>query len=97
MTTALHAGAKPAWLEQQTGVQYETLRRHYGRWMAGEVESELQRFAAFDPTLFGAEVPQVLPRQKRAVTGGVQLPNFPRDTKCERGDLNPHGFNPTGS
>ena len=91
VTTALHAGAKPAWLEQQTGVRYETLRRHYGRWMAGEVESELRRFAAFDPTLFGAEAPKVLPRRKIGVTAGVQVPDFVKVMECERGDLNPHG------
>ena len=89
MTTALHAGAKPAWLEQQTGVRYETLRRHYGRWMAGEVESELERFAAFDPTLFGAAAPKVLPAKIRAVTLGTQALDIAAIAKCERGDLNP--------
>ena len=97
VTTALHAGAKPGWLEQQTGVRYETLRRHYARWMAGEVESELERFAAFDPTLFGSKSSQVLPREILPVTRGRQLPNIAAISKCERGDLNPHGFYPTGS
>ena len=97
VTTALLAGAKPAWLEQQTGVRYETLRRHYGRWMRGEVESELRQFAALEPTLFGAAEPEVLPRPARAVTGGVQLPDLAAIVKCERGDLNPHGCYPTGS
>jgi integrase len=91
VTTALHAGAKPAWLEQQTGVRYETLRRHYGRWMAAEVDSELQRFAAFDPTLFGTAEAEVLPRKKFAVTGRVQLPDFAAFEKCERGDSNADG------
>jgi len=36
----------------QTGVNYATLRRHYGKWMPSEGESELRRFAAIDPTLF---------------------------------------------
>ena len=97
VTTALHAGAKPAWLEQQTGVRYETLRRHYGRWMAGEVESELRQFAALEPTLFGAAGAKVLPRRKRAVTGRAQLADLAAISKCERGDLNPHGCYPTGS
>ena len=33
------------WLESHTGVSYATLRRHYGKWMPLEHESELQRFA----------------------------------------------------
>ena len=36
VTTALEAGVKIAWLEQQTGVAYATLRKHYGGWMASE-------------------------------------------------------------
>lgn len=32
----LVAGSPPAWIEDQTGVDWSTLRRHYGRWMAGE-------------------------------------------------------------
>lgn len=32
----LVAGAPPAWIEDQTGVDWSTLRRHYGRWMASE-------------------------------------------------------------
>lgn len=51
-----------AWLEQQTGVNCVTLRKHYGRWMAGEVESELQQFAAFDKTLFGRSEAKLFPR-----------------------------------
>ena len=32
VTTALSdAGVTPAWIEQQTGVAYTTLRKHYGR------------------------------------------------------------------
>jgi len=44
VTTALYADVKKAWLENQTGVAYETLRRHYGEWMRSEMESELHRF-----------------------------------------------------
>jgi len=95
VTTALHVGAKPAWLEQQTGVRYETLRRHYGRWMAGEVDSELRRFALSDPRLFGGTRREVLPRQRRAVTDHMQAPDFVNKHGCEEGDLNPHGFYPT--
>jgi hypothetical protein len=52
VTTALEAGVRIAWLEQQTGVNYATLRRHYGKWMPSEQGSELARFAALDPKLF---------------------------------------------
>ena len=56
VTTALIAGVKIAWLEQQTGVAYATLRRHYGKWMPTEGETELLRFAAFDPGLFSRPI-----------------------------------------
>jgi hypothetical protein len=65
-------GVKPAWLEQQTGVNSVTLRKHYGRWMAGEVASELRQFESFDRTLFGDAAHKVLPRRARAVTGSRQ-------------------------
>jgi integrase len=55
VTTALATGVRIAWLEQQTGVAYATLRRHYGRWMPDEMESELRRFAEVDPELFNRE------------------------------------------
>jgi integrase len=89
VTTALLAGVKPAWLEQQTGVSYETLRRHYGRWMAGEVESELRHFEAFDRTLFEGTAREVLPQRARAVTGRAQLTDFAREKNWSQGDSNP--------
>jgi hypothetical protein len=52
VSTALQVGVKIAWLETQTGVNYITLRRHYGKWMPLEGDSELRRFASVDPTLF---------------------------------------------
>src|SRR5262249_60185749 len=52
VTTALQKGVKIAWLEAQTGVNYATLRRHYGKWMPIEGESELRLFADADTTLF---------------------------------------------
>jgi hypothetical protein len=67
VTMALQAGVKVAWLEAQTGVAYATLKRHYGKWITPEGTSELQRFAALEPTLFGArkgtELPPALPRR----------------------------------
>jgi hypothetical protein len=52
VTAALEAGVRIAWLEQQTGVAYATLRRHYGKWMPSAVGSELDRFAGLAPGLF---------------------------------------------
>ena len=71
VTTALMAGVKMAWLEQPTGVNYVTLRKHYGRWMAGEVASELRQFAAVGATLFGRSAPQLFPQ---AVGSREQFP-----------------------
>lgn len=55
VTTALQAGVKIAWLENQTGVNYGTLRRHYGKWMPTDGGSELARFAPLAPGLFTDE------------------------------------------
>lgn len=89
VTTALLAGVKPAWLEQQTGVSYETLRRRYGRWMASEVESELRHFESFDRTLFENAGREVLPHLARAVTGSAQLVVPAGVSKWSQGDSNP--------
>src|SRR5262249_33508700 len=56
VTTALDAGVKIAWLETQTGVNYLTLRRHYGKWMPSDGGRELERFVPLDPTLFGGGI-----------------------------------------
>ena len=56
VTTSLDAGVKIAWLETQTGVNYLTLRRHYGKWMPSDGGRELERFAPLDPTLFGGGI-----------------------------------------
>jgi hypothetical protein len=52
VTTALDPGVTIAWLEQQTGVLYATLRKHYGKWMPGDRDRELRRFAEVAPGLF---------------------------------------------
>jgi hypothetical protein len=51
VTTALDAGVTIAWLEQQTGVLYATLRKHYGKWMPGDRDRELRRFVDVAPGL----------------------------------------------
>jgi hypothetical protein len=71
--------------EQQTGVNYLTLRRHYGKWMPQERESELRRFAALEPGLFGEIVPQT------TVVGGT-IPVTPETisgTRVRGGGLEP--------
>jgi hypothetical protein len=40
------------WLEQQTGVSYATLKRHYAKWWPDADHDALRKFVADDPTLF---------------------------------------------
>ena len=61
VTTALAVGVKIPWLEAQTGVSYDTLRRHYGKWVPLQIESELGRFAEHAPGLFRAAGGKLLP------------------------------------
>lgn len=75
VTRVLQAGAKIAWLEAQTGVNYATLRRHYGQWMPSEGDTELRRLEALDPGLFGPETAKLSPTSQRA---GGQFPKKPR-------------------
>src|SRR5262245_60013175 len=91
VTTALEAGVTIAWLETQTGVNYLTLRRHYGRWMPSDVGRELERFAALDPGLLAEFTPPVVTGNKRDREQRRETPPIPRISRCERGDLNPHG------
>lgn len=51
ISMALTAGVNPTWLEDQTGVRYETMRRHYGRWLNGNSAGELQKLANLAPGL----------------------------------------------
>ena len=89
ITTALSASVKIAWLETQTGVSYATLRRHYGEWMPTEGDSELRRFEAFDPTLFGVKEAKLSPTAKRA---GGQSPVRLRSVGGL--EMVPRGFEP---
>src|SRR5262245_4277847 len=104
VTTALDAGVKIAWLETQTGVNYLTLRRHYGKWMPSDGGRELERFAPLDPTLFGGGiVPDPAPivpgprRKKRKAwetdmrKGGLEPP------RCRHHRILNHPISPTGA
>src|SRR5262249_44806575 len=64
VTTALSdAGVQPAWIDQQTGVAYTTLRNHYGKILPSHVTSQLERFATVAPTCFTpGHVAKVLPK-----------------------------------
>jgi len=44
------------WLERQTGVQYQTLKKHYARWWPDEGRSGLLRFSENYPELFADAV-----------------------------------------
>ncbi len=89
VTTALGVGVKVAWLEQQTGVRYDTLRRHYGKWVPPENESELERFEASVPGLFNAKTAKLHPKLS---TAGVQSSLTSRNIEGEgmrKGGLEP--------
>jgi hypothetical protein len=51
VSTALTAGLNTAWLEAQTGVRYETLRRHYGKWLRSDGADQLKNLANLAPQL----------------------------------------------
>jgi hypothetical protein len=68
VTTAMNVVGKIAWLEQQTGVRWDTLRRHYGKWVPPENGSELNRFEESEPGLF-APTGANCPPTKRVVGG----------------------------
>jgi len=89
VTMALGIGVKIAWLEAQTGVRYETLRRHYGKWVPLERDSELNRFEESDPELFHSRPGKLCPQLS---TDGAQSRKNVMNSdveKCEEGDLNP--------
>ncbi|HEX7410436.1 MAG TPA: hypothetical protein VF515_22685, partial [Candidatus Binatia bacterium] len=44
-------GMNPVWLEEQTGVRFETLRKHYGKWMRSEGADQLRKLADLAPQL----------------------------------------------
>ena len=75
ISTALTAGVNISWLEAQAGVRYETLKRHYGKWLRTEGADQLEKLA------------RLAPKRRRC----AQRRDFTELEKCERGDLNPHG------
>jgi integrase len=85
---ALKAGVRIAWLEQQTGVAYATLRKHYGEWMPGEGPSELGRFADLEPGLFSAPV---CPRGQGGAGITARKRSEIADVEVRGGGLEPDG------
>jgi integrase len=91
VTTALQAGVRIAWLEQQTGVSYATLRRHYGKWFPVEGMSELDRFGDLAPGMFGrADRGGIVPRQNEWRDKRRQHRDIVSDSECRGGDSNPY-------
>ena len=60
--------------------------------MPRAAESELRRFQKDDPTLFGCSAPH---RGQHLPHGEGEERDKSADSRCEEGDLNPHGFYPT--
>lgn len=57
ISTALTAGVNTVWLEAQTGVRYETMKRHYGKWVRSEGANQLRKLARS----MGRMAPQLAP------------------------------------
>ena len=84
----MQKGVKIAWLETQMGVNYATLRRHYGKWMSTEGQSELRRFEDVDPTLF--EGPKCVRSRRVTDTFSKKERDF-SDLEMRGGGLEPDG------
>jgi len=77
VSTALTCGVNPAWLEAQTGVRYDTLKRHYGKWLRSEGADQLKKLAGLDP--------QLDPRNPDV----TEVLDFVDDEEWRRGESNP--------
>lgn len=73
ISTAMTAGVNTAWLEAQTGVRYETLRRHYGKWLRTEGADSSKNSPVWPPIW--------PPKSRRR----AQVRDFTALEKCERG------------
>src|SRR5512143_1041331 len=91
VSSALKLGAKVAWLEQQTGVTYATLKRHYGKWLDDGDDAELRLFEVLDPSLFERRRRRIAPQSESPEGQFPQVLGSAREKRCEEGDLNPHG------
>jgi len=82
VTSSFRVGAKIPWLEAQTGVKYETLRKHYGKWVPREGQEELRRFEREAPELFAEDQVKLAPKIEavggqfpvsRGIVGGEEM------------------------
>jgi len=89
ISTALTAGVNTTWLEAQTGVRYETMKRHYGKWLRLEGTDQLRKIEL--------SARRLAPTLAPADFDDDEDVDLAEEEKCERGDLNPHGCYPTGS
>ena len=89
VSTSLAVGVKIRWLEQQTGEDYATLKKHYSRWMPLDVDSELRRFQQIGPSLFGAKETKLSARKRQR---GGQFPVSGRKNSGFK--VVPRGFEP---
>jgi integrase len=89
VTSALRVGARIAWLEAQTGVNYATLRQHYGKWMGDGDESDLRRFGELDATLFGPVPARIVSATDTISQASEKSVVRTGPWQCEEGDLNP--------
>ena len=87
---ALSVGVKIPWLEQQTGVRYDTLRRHYGKWIPQETTANCVASKLPNPVCSGAnwtpesalagsnlEKSRVFAGQGKVREGGLEPPWLP--------------------
>ena len=55
VSLAMSRGVDVAWLQEQAGVAYDTLRRHYGKWMRSHGSDQLRKMvdrpARMDPRM----------------------------------------------
>lgn len=49
VSLAMSRGVDPIWLQEQTGVRFETLKLHYGKWMRSEGANQLEKLGNFAP------------------------------------------------
>lgn len=85
MTTMLDAGVNIRWLEQQTGEDYVTLKKHYSG-VPLEIQGELTRLS---PALFGTKRRKL---SAHSLTLGGQFPFTGRN--FDGFEMVPRGFEP---
>ena len=79
------------WVEQQTGVAYATLKRHYAKWMPSRARVELRRFAdAIEAEKAEIDVHRETSGTSISVTAGYMAGNRMRGGGLEPPRVLPH-------